>query len=343
MVKKINLIQNKLKYGELFLVINKYNLIYLTGIDLNGYYLAITKNNVKLLTSNMLLEQVKKFIEADEFMSMDNIYENFFCLLKSKNVRTVFLDDHNISIKFFNILKEKFSNIKFNSIISDMRLTKEEEEIKNIKEAAKITKNVLEEVKKILKPSVTEIQVKNFILSRFIDKGVKEAFDPIVAFDENTSYPHHISTDKKLKYDSLVLVDIGCKYKNYCCDVTRMYNVNKKKHIKNLYFILKDLQQRLIDMVLNGKPVKYIDNYAKEFFKKYGLEKNCLHSTGHGLGIEVHENPRISVKDNSILEENMVVTIEPGIYFSNKFGIRIEDDIVCREHRAENITSNIQK
>jgi Xaa-Pro aminopeptidase len=125
-----------------------------------------------------------------------------------------------------------------------------------------------------------------------------------------------------------VLIDLGCKYKGYCCDVTRMYNVEKNPKIYYFYNLLKELQKKLISLCKPGVKVKDIDLYARKFVEQLGLKDKYLHSTGHGIGIEIHEPPRLSQFDETVLKENMVITIEPGIYFENEFGLRIEDDVL---------------
>lgn len=326
--RKISLIQKNLDKNEILLVINKYNLFYLTNINLDGYYLIISKNNIKILTSLMFLGQIKKFFNEVGLVVGSGLEEQISKL--GLNNKVLLIDDKNVSVKDYNSLKRYFK-IKFSSLIEDFRKIKNKEEIDRIKKAAEICKKILNKVKEFLKSQITELEVKNFILKQFLDYNVESAFDPIVAFGENTSYPHHVSTNKKFKKHTLVLIDLGCKYQGYCCDITRMFNVERNVKIKNLYLKLKDLQRILISKCKSLIKVKDIDIYAREYLKKLGLEKNYLHSTGHGLGLEIHESPRINVKDDTILKKGMVLTIEPGIYFEKKFGLRIEDDIIITD------------
>ncbi|MFN3550955.1 MAG: M24 family metallopeptidase [Endomicrobiia bacterium] len=324
--RKINLIQENLDKNEILLVLNNYNLFYLTGINLDGYSLAISKNKIKILTSLMIFGQVKKFFKDIEIVVGSDL-EQQISKLNFVN-KILLIDDKNLSLKIYDLLKKCSKIIKFSSLIENFRMIKSKNEIDKIKKSVEICKKVLNKTKEFIKPQITEVEVKNFILKQFLDYKVETAFPPIVAFDENTSYPHHISTNKRFKKNSLVLIDLGCKYRGYCCDITRMFNVEKNTKVKDLYIKLKDLQRILISMCKPSVKVKDIDNYARNYFKKLNLEKNYLHSTGHGLGLEIHELPKITIKNDVVLQENMVVTIEPGIYFNRKFGLRIEDDIV---------------
>ncbi len=324
--KKIKLIQENLEREEVLLVLNNYNLFYITGAILDGYFLAISKDRIKILTSLMFLGQIKKFfndietvvgVELEEQISKLNFVD-----------KTFLLDDKNLSFKTYNLLKKYSKKIKFSSLIENFRIIKSRNEIGKIRKSAEICKKVLNKIKEFIRPNITEIEVKNFILKQFLDYKVEAAFSPIVAFDENTSYPHHISTNKKFRKNSLVLIDLGCKYQGYCCDITRMFNVEKNREANNLYIRLKDIQKTLISMCKPSIQAKDIDNYARDYFKKLNLEKSYLHSTGHGLGLEVHELPAITNQNNTLLQKSMVVTIEPGIYFDKKFGLRIEDDVL---------------
>lgn len=337
--KKIKYIQDKIQKNEVLLVINKSNLFYLTDKNFDGYSLVIFKNFIKVLTSEMFYFQLRDVFEKKDIIVENDFFKQIL-RLDFKN-KIIFIDDINsLSVSVYEFLKKNFT-IKFNNIIFDMRKLKTEEEIYRIRRAVNIIKNIIADIKKIIKVGIKEIEVKNFILKRFIENNVEAAFDPIVAFDENTSYPHHISSTKKFKKQSIVLIDLGCKYKGYCCDVTRMYNIEKNNRVKDLYFKLKNLQKDLISMCKEGVKVKDIDTYARNYFKKLGLERNYLHSTGHGIGVDIHELPRIYFNNEDILKKNIVITIEPGIYFYNKFGLRIEDDIICRGDYSQVITEDV--
>ncbi len=324
--RKIKLIQSRLDKKEVLLVLNKYNLFYLTQTNLDGYFLTIAKDNVKVFGARMLFSQLKEIFKDLEVVVDDSIEKQIPKIIENRKI--LLIDDEEISVKKYNILK-KYFKVRFSSLIKDLRIVKDESEISKIKKAAKVVKKVLKETKNFIKEGVTEIDVKNFILKKFLEYNVEPSFEPIVAFDENTSYPHHISTSKKFRRNSLVLIDLGCKYKGYCCDVTKMYNFDKNRRIKDLYLKLKNLQEFLVSLCKPGVKVKMIDKYARDYFKKLGLEEKYLHSTGHGLGVEIHEPPRVSIKDNTTLQDGMVITIEPGIYFDKDFGLRIEDDVVC--------------
>ncbi len=322
-IEKITFIQQKIPSNQILLVVNKSDLFYLTGINLDGYYLGITKQKVLFFTPKLLYHQLKENFNSN-IIVFDNLTES---ISKLKNINSILLEK-NVDYSFYEKFVKKFK-IKFCDIIKNLRQIKTKSDIEEIKIAAKICNQILSETKKKLVNGVTELEMKKFIKQKFIEYGVEPAFDPIVAFDENTSYPHHISENKKFN-NSLVLIDLGCRYKKYCCDITRMYNFRKDGKILKYYRLITKLQKMLINKCKAGTKVSEIDLFAYNFCKKYNIEQYYLHATGHGIGIDVHEPPRIYRKNEDILKENMVITIEPGIYFFNKqpkFGIRIEDTI----------------
>jgi len=173
------------------------------------------------------------------------------------------------------------------------------------------------------------------------------SFDPIVAINKNAAKPHALPTNKKLKLNDLILVDAGVKYKRYCSDRTctavanfekfnfkREQNFKDKKHQK-IYDIVYKAQLNAIEKARVGMKASQIDKLTRDIIEKTGYGKYFVHSTGHGVGLDIHEFPNINSRSDVIIEDNMVFTIEPGIYLPNEFGIRIEDSVVMKNGRAE--------
>jgi len=172
------------------------------------------------------------------------------------------------------------------------------------------------------------------------------SFEPIVAIGANAAKPHAVATDTKLKEGNLLLLDAGIKYKRYCSDRTRTvyakegfkFNLEQKfksKKIQRAYDTVLKAHDEAIKRARSGMRAKEIDAIAREIIEKKGYGKYFVHSTGHGVGLDIHELPIISSRCNSVIENSMVFTIEPGIYIPNEFGIRIEDTVVMRDSRAE--------
>jgi Xaa-Pro aminopeptidase len=173
------------------------------------------------------------------------------------------------------------------------------------------------------------------------------SFNPIIAINENGAKPHSLPTIKELKSGDLLLVDAGIKYKRYCSDrtATSIYNENKinfdreqkfsDREIMKAYDLVRKAQEDTILKVRVGMKASEVDKIAREIIIGGGMGDYFIHSTGHGVGLDIHEYPFISTKSNTIIKDNMVFTVEPGVYFENRFGIRIEDMVVMKNGKAE--------
>ncbi len=344
-------IQKKIKSSEMLLVFDKAEIFYILKKYVDGITLAIFNDEILCLTSNMIKSQVIKLISGIKIISAEGIEQQ----LKSLNRKIkILLLNNNVSIDMYDRLKKKYK-IKYSKIISELRMIKNNSEIKSIRQASVITLKILNLAIQNIRCETTEIEVKNYILKKCLDFGVEPSFEPIVAFDENTAYPHHISSEKRFSRKSFVMIDMGCKVDGYCSDVTRMFFVEAAPLVKFYYKKLLELQKKLISMCLVGTKVANIDNFARKFCRRLNIENNYLHTTGHSLGIEIHEMPRISIKDKTVLKEGMVITIEPGIYFDNEssflsdfnnskyniknFGLR-KEDVVLIEKKGPQVLTN---
>ena len=247
---------------------------------------------------------------------------------------------NKIKIKFIN--QPNFSQIK--------RVIKSDQEIKNLKKAAQIGREGFENFATYLQHNGLK-KTEKFLSFKAIEnmsqKGKYElSFNPIVAINQNSAKPHAIATDKQLSNNDILLFDAGVKYKRYCSDRTCTSFVNfdtfnfkreqkfkSKKHQK-IYDIVLKAQLNAISNVRVGMKAKQVDNLTRSVIEKSGYAKYFIHSTGHGVGLDIHEYPFINSKSEMIIDNNMVFTIEPGIYLENEFGIRIEDTIVMQNGRA---------
>ncbi len=229
------------------------------------------------------------------------------------------------------------------------------EKLPRIRTAARIADEVISLVPDLIKRGMTEhraaLEIKKHIKKR---GGHRESFRIIVASGKRSAMPHGYATKKVIRKNDIVMIDIGVHYDGYCSDITRMFFVGAEQCsaltmspapnlMKKIYNIIRSAQSKAIKMVKAGVAVADIDKAVRKEFKRYGMEKYFTHSTGHGIGKKVHEQPRIS----SIgagghlpvrLKSGQVITIEPGLYFKNKFGIRIEDMVLVNKNGHEILT-----
>ena len=273
-------------------------------------------------------------------------------ILKKSKIRKIVFDGNDFNYNTYTNLTSdsKISFINTPNFSQQKRMIKSDEEISILKEAAKLGRMGFKNLAKYIQKNGLNKKEK-FLHFKAIEsmsqKGKLElSFDPIVAINENAAKPHALPTDKKLAKNNLILVDAGVKYKRYCSDRTCVapvdfenFNFKREQKFKNkkhqkIYDIVLKAQLNAINNARAGMKASQIDNLTRSIIKKAGYEKQYVHSTGHGVGLDIHEYPFINSKSDVIIEDNMVFTIEPGIYLPNEFGVRIEDTVVMKNGRV---------
>lgn len=211
------------------------------------------------------------------------------------------------------------------NIIETQRQLKTPDEIKKLKKSQQINEETLMRVKKLFKPGVTELDLAWKIKVIGHELGAEDiSFEPIVGFGPHSAVPHHQNTAGKLKSSDVILIDMGMKYQGYCSDMTRTFLPRKyTAEQASVYLKVLQAQALAIAAIKPGVACKTLDKIARDSMG--GDAEFFGHSLGHGVGLDVHEAPNISNRSKDILEENMVVTVEPGIYLDGRFGVRIED------------------
>jgi Xaa-Pro aminopeptidase len=229
-------------------------------------------------------------------------------------------------------------------LIEKLRLVKEPEELLLIKEAAKIADRAFEQILQQIRPGMTEKEVALRLEVIMREHGAtSSSFDTIVASGWRSALPHGVASDKVIEKGDLVTLDFGAYYQGYASDITRTVMMGKPtEKQKEIYQIVLEANKKAIAGVQPGKTGKEVDAIARNYIKEHGYGDYFGHSTGHGLGMEVHEEPLVSTRGEEALVPGMVITIEPGIYIPDLGGVRIEDDLIVTESGYENIT-NVSK
>ena len=223
-------------------------------------------------------------------------------------------------------------------LIENARVIKDKEEIDCIAKACEITDKAFEYIIRNLKEGMSEKDVAFEIEKFMIQNGADGlAFDSIVAFGENSSMPHAVPTDRKVRKGDIIQFDIGCKYNGYCSDFSRVIFVEEvKEEYKEVYDFVLSQQEKLSIMLKDGSNIKTI---IKDRETDYKLKNyDVLHAFGHGVGLDIHERPVLRSKQDCILKENSVIAIEPGVYKPGKFGIRIEDTFLVGKSGCISLT-----
>jgi len=239
--------------------------------------------------------------------------------------------DYNELAKIVNLNNEPYFSHK-------KRMIKTQKELEIIKKAAKKGAKAFDEFAKVIETGLDEYELNFRFKEKLTKRGRRDiSFEPIVAINENAAKPHALPSGKKLKKGDLLLLDAGIKYKRYCSDRTRSIYIGKNisiskkqkfpKEIQKVYDIVLKAQESAISAVKAGVKAKELDKIARDIITDAGYGKFFVHSLGHGVGLDIHEWPYINSRNETLLKEGMVFTIEPGIYIPGEFGVRIEDMI----------------
>ena len=346
MNEKIKCLREKLRGLDMqgMIVSNPINVKYLTGIDAEGILLITRKENY-YITDARYIEAVKATLTIDDEIIVNNYtdiseydYENFFSFCEN-----VGFEEEYITYGAYKRYMQKYKANHLEeteNIIEKQRLIKDEQEIEFLKKACELTDNCFLHLLNFIKIGMTEKQIAFEIEKYFLDHGAEElAFETIVASGPNSSKPHAITTERKIDVGDPITIDFGCKYKGYCSDMTRtIFAGFVPERVKPIYnLVLKNQLQTENDM-REGASIRILSRNVDNDFKLNGY--SLVHALGHGVGLEVHELPIISYKNDNMLKENMVVTNEPGIYIPGEFGIRIEDTVLITKSGCINLTKS---
>lgn len=347
---KIEKIKIELKKhpSSLFLVLKKENIGYLTSISVEDGVLVISEEKQYLVVTPMLFEEVKEQIQNDIILiKSSDIVKGISQVIKKENAKNV-LFETDISYNYFLFFQNKLKNINLVSkslLVENLRSKKDETEIEKIKTSCKIASSGYKYLLSIISPNRTEKEVKDKFEFYLKNKcgAEKIAFDTIVASGIRSAYPHAKTTNIKIEKGMPVIVDWGVMQDSYCCDITRTFFVgNASAEHKKIYNVVYDAQQRVLENIKDGVSCKKLNKIVFTLFEEKNMLKYYIHGLGHGIGREVHEMPRLSKKSNLVLRENMVITIEPGLYIPGVGGVRIEDTVVVKKDGCEVLT-NIPK
>ncbi len=291
--------------------------------------------DMEVLTSQIEKENVEK-TQFEVFENKAHRDDMLRKRLRGKKIGVNFSClSHEDFIELKKIICQDLTDIRH--AVQHARLVKDNKEIKYIKKACKISSDIANGIGSLLNDEIPEHEIASEIVYQIHQQGGSMAFDPIVAFGKNAAYPHYSYGKKKLTRGP-ALFDFGAKYKRYCSDITRtFYYGNPPTKFLKMYKVVLDAQQVALDLIKPGVPMAKVHDEVNAFIRNKGFG-NIIHSTGHSLGLAVHDGCVLHNRSQMILSEGMVFTIEPGIYIPGFGGVRIEDDIVVTKEGVEVLT-----
>lgn len=317
----------------------------------NVIFLNLEKDRF-FITDSRYTTEAKEYAKKCEVVESSNLIETAKEILKKNKIKKINFDPNDFTYATYTKLSEdiKTQFIEKPNFSKQKRIIKSDKEISILKKAAEAGRVGFKELAKYIRKNSFN-QTEQFLFFKAFEKMTQTgkldiSFEPIIAINENAAKPHALPTSKKLKLNDLILVDAGIKYKRYCSDRTctsavdfETFNFKREQKFKNekhqkIYDIVLKAQLNAIENARTGMKASEIDKLTRDVIEKAGFGKYFIHSTGHGVGLDIHEFPFINSKSDVIIEDNMVFTIEPGIYLPNEFGVRIEDTIVMQNGKA---------
>lgn len=342
---KLAAFRKLLRQNELdgYIVTNNLDQFYLTGFCFypNEAVLVVGLNKIICLTRSLYKESFGRLVPWVKVIADDGD-RLASALTKAREI--------GLSRAGFDASKETYLSgkqllaagcVEAPSFITTLRETKDADELKVMRQANRIAYLTYEYIKPRVKTGMTELQVAAEMEKFMRAQGATTtSFYTIVAFGENAANPHHETSDRKLKSEDAVLMDFGCLYKGYCSDMTRSWWHGKKEPAEytKIWKLVDNARKKGIRAVRIGTPCKAVDAAAREVITKGGYGEYFTHGTGHGVGMEIHENPYNSQLSEAVLKEGNVVTVEPGIYLTGKFGVRLEDTVAVTQKAANILT-----
>jgi Xaa-Pro aminopeptidase len=320
-----------------YLVTNLSDLYYFTDYKSEGYYSLIGRHDAWLLLPNLLFEQAKAVtrgftcVEGRFFTVLDEI-------LKKSKMKKIAFDPNQLPYAFGAALVKR-GFVPIGGLIAQLRIVKDALELQRLKAANHLAAEGAKFVKAKCRPGRTERQVSAELAHFFNIKGDGIAFELIIAAGPHSAFPHHICSDYRMKAGEPVVCDIGATWEGYRSDLTRTYTLGKiRGSFSKVYNIVEKAQKEGIRRIKPGVTAESVDLASRQVISKQGYGPKFVHSTGHGVGIDIHEDPRIGPGVKDKLKAGMVITVEPGIYLPGQFGVRIEDTLLVTPSGSELLT-----
>jgi len=322
------------------------NVYYLSGFSGDAGALLLEPSSATLFTDGRFTVQAKKEVSGIRIQihrgSLIGAAGEYLC---RKRKMRVAISPSRVTLAAWDLLKKEAGTgirwVAVEGTVDKLRGVKDASELNQIREAALLGSQVMEEVIRMIRPGVTEMELAAEIGYRMRRKGASgESFEAIVVAGPRSAWPHARPTTRPIGTNELVVVDLGAILRRYCSDLTRtMYVGRAPIRVRRWYQAVQQAQAAAVKAIRPGVATGAVDAAARRVLQRHGLARYFVHSTGHGIGLEIHEEPRLARGQKRLLEAGNVVTVEPGVYVEGVGGIRIEDDVAVTARGAEILTT----
>ena len=347
MIKDLQKLLGEQAQNTCALIISPENRKYFTGFESSDGFLIASENRAVFITDGRYIEAAEKQISNCEVKLLGKTYPQIAEILKEMNCNRLLVESTRMTVSTYNSLKGVLKKIPvstdttLDTIINTLRSVKTEIEVENIIKAQRIAEDAFNHILNFIKVGVTEKEIAlelDFYMLRHGGEGL--SFETIAVSGANSSMPHGVPSNKKIENGDFITMDFGTIINGYHSDMTRTVAVGfATDEMKNVYDTVLKAQQNCLDNIKAGISCKDGDEFARSVIRNAGLGQYFTHSTGHGVGVEIHEFPNLSPASDSVLQVGNIVTVEPGIYIPEKFGVRIEDMALITENGCRNLTN----
>jgi Xaa-Pro aminopeptidase len=349
MEKLTKLRSNFLKAGiDGLLITSPYNRRYMANFTGTAGVVLISTDRAQFITDFRYVEQASKQCTGFEIVQhLGSIPDEVAKQVKSLGIQKLGFEEDDLTYSSFKAFEKVINTelVPVSGLVEKLRLIKTDAEIKILKVAADIADAAFTHILDFIRPGKTELEVANE-MEFFMRKAgaTSSSFDTIVASGLRSALPHGVATEKVIEKGDFVTLDYGAYYKGYVSDITRTIAVGEPDaKLKEIYEIVLEAQRRGMAGFKPGMTGKEADALTRDYITEKGYGEYFGHSTGHGIGLEVHEGPAVSVRSEVVLEPGMIVTCEPGIYIPGLGGVRIEDDTMITIDHNEALTHSAKE
>ncbi len=349
--RRLRRLRSKMHEGgvESLLVTHLPDVVYLCGFTGSNAALAITANRAVMYTDGRYTAQAKEQVKgARAVIAKKSAMLEALALLVDSGASIVSFDGDATTVTSLTIMRQSLppgrraKTLKplKHPLLSELRMVKDADELQLMQAAASLGDQLFESILPHLKPGVSEMEIAGHLEYQARNSGAEAmSFPTIVASGPRSALPHGTASTAKVPRQGFVTLDFGVILGGYCSDMTRTIHVGKAtSEERAAYDAVLEAQENGVRAVVAGVTCGVVDHACRSVLERHKLGKYFTHSTGHGVGLEIHEQPRVAKDQKAILQSGMVITIEPGIYMPGKFGIRIEDTVSVTEQGAERLT-----
>ncbi len=332
------------------LISSDVNRRYFSGMKSSYGFILAFKDKAYLLVDFRYYEKAFSVVKNCEVILLNSFKAQANDILKKHNAKVIAIESNNVTVSQLSAFRSMFSDFEIDSTdnlssaITAMRSIKSQIEIEMITSAQRIAEKAFDNLLNFICEGKTEREIALQLDFYMLKNGAEAlSFDTIALAGKNTSLPHGVPSDTIVKKGDFVLLDFGAVFEGYHSDMTRTVCVGEaSEKMQSVYEIVLTAQNAALNGIKSGVSSKEIDKIARDIITEAGYGGRFGHGLGHGVGMEIHEFPNSSPNSDTILEDNMIMTVEPGIYLSDEFGVRIEDFVIIKENGCENITKCVK-